>query len=115
LQGLIQALLAAQQLRLLVADMALALAVVGVVALVVAHKIKMAVEPEPQGRALTEQIQQTRLTLEVVVVAQAVLVLQSHLLVAVRAVRDKYQVLLAQEFFTPLVGGAALVSQDLSD
>ena len=108
-------MLAAQQLRLLVADMALALAVVEMAALVVAHKIKMAVELEPQGKALTEQIQQTRLTLEVAVAVQAVLVLQSRLLMAARAVQDKYQVLLAQEFFTPLVAGEALVSQDLPD
>jgi hypothetical protein len=90
LRGLIQALLAAQQLRLLVADMVLALAVVEMAALVVAHKTRMPVELEPQGKALTEQIQQTRLTLEVAVAVQAVLVLQSRLLMAARAVQDKY-------------------------
>ena len=58
---------------LLVADMVLALAVVETEALVVAHKIRMAVELQPQDKAITEQTQQTRPPLEVVAAALEVL------------------------------------------
>ena len=58
---------------LLVAGMVLAVAVVEMVALVGAHKIRMAVEQEQQAKVTTGQTQQTRPPLEVVAAALEVL------------------------------------------
>ena len=87
--------------------------VVETAVLVVAHKISMVVELEPQDKASTEQIQQMRQMLAVEVVVLVLLVSQSHTVRVAQVVRDKYQVLLAQELCTPLVVAEALVSRGL--
>ena len=58
---------------LLVADMVLALAVGALAVQVVAHKIRMVAAQEHRAKVITEQIQQTRHTLEVAAAALEVL------------------------------------------